>query len=367
MACCDVKAQRRLEALAGHLQTREDRIVQLTKTPEYERFRAFQKLDAHTHHNVEGATFGKTAAECGFDGIMTINANIDLDEWPYVAEQRRLAQAQKHNKVHWCSAFTMEGFEEPGWVEKTLAGVKADIANGATGIKVWKNIGMEERRKNGEFIMIDDPLFDPVFQFLNDNGVTLVGHCGEPKNCWLPCEEMTVNNDREYFATNSKYHMYKHPEYPSYEKQIAARDNMLRRHPGLKFLGCHLGSLEWCVDTLGRTLDEFPDMSVDFAHRMCHLQHQAAQDRDRVRNFFMKYQDQLVYGTDLMFFKGDTPKKIRETCIETWFSDWEFMATDKVLSCHEVNGKYQGLALPEAVLRKIYYTNPLRWFPTLAQ
>eukprot|EP01059_Diplonema_ambulator_P023074 TRINITY_DN3847_c0_g2_i1.p2 TRINITY_DN3847_c0_g2~~TRINITY_DN3847_c0_g2_i1.p2 ORF type:complete len:367 (+),score=158.42 TRINITY_DN3847_c0_g2_i1:1181-2281(+) len=364
MACCDIGAKRRLAVLEGHLGSAPS-LAQGMKSKEFQRFVAFQKLDAHTHHNVEGLTFGKTATECGFDGIMTINADIALDEWPYVAEQKRLAKAVKGNNVHWCTAFTMEGFEEPGWVERTIEGIQQDLAAGATGVKVWKNIGMEERKANGAFIMIDDPLFDPIFRFLADKGVTLVGHCGEPKNCWLPVEQMTVNNDKEYFAANAKYHMYKHPEYPSYQQQIDARDNMLRKNKNLRFMGCHLGSLEWSVAELGKTLDEFSDMSVDFAHRMCHLQYQAKDNREGVREFFMKYQDQLVYGTDLMFFKGDSPQKIRDTCIETWFSDWKFLATDEALSCPEVNGEYRGLALPEYVLRKVYYTNALRWFPTL--
>ena len=365
MACCDVKAQRRLQALSGHLETKEAKLTRMMRDGEFDRFRRFQKIDAHTHHNVEGTTFGETAAEMGFDCIMTINADIALDEWPYVAEQKRLARAARPSRVEWCTAFTMEGFEEPGWVEKTIKGIEADLAAGANGVKVWKNIGMEERRKDGSFLMVCDPLFDPIFRYLGDRGVTLVGHCGEPRNCWLPVEEMTVNNDRDYFKENPKYHMYLHKDYPSYEAQIEARDAMLRRNPGLKFMGCHLGSLEWSVERLSTTLTEFPDMCVDFAHRMCHLQFQARDNHAAVRAFFLAHQDQLVYGTDLMFFKGATPKQIRENCVEVWFSDWRFLATTEELECHEVNGKYRGLGLPEHVLRKVYYTNALRWFPHL--
>ena len=69
--------------------------------------------------------------------------------------------------------------------------------------------------------------------------------------------------------------MYLHPEMPSYEDQINARDNILAEYPGLDFIGAHLGSLEWNVDELARTLDRFPNMKVDMAARIGHLKNQS--------------------------------------------------------------------------------------------
>ncbi len=53
--------------------------------------------------------------------------------------------------------------------------------------------------------------------------------------------------------------MFLHPEYPSYEDQINARDNLLKKNPDLKFIACHLASLEWNVDSLASRLDRFPN------------------------------------------------------------------------------------------------------------
>jgi hypothetical protein len=36
--------------------------------------------------------------------------------------------------------------------------------------------------------------------------------------------KMTVRSDKSYFSANPQYHMFLHPEYPSYEDQINARD-----------------------------------------------------------------------------------------------------------------------------------------------
>src|SRR5262249_30595921 len=140
--------------------------------------------------------------------------------------------------------------------------------NGAVAVKVWKNIGMDLRDANQRLVMIDDAKFDPVFAFIAGRGKPLIGHQGEPRNCWLPLEQMTVNNDREYFREHPQYHMFLHPEMPSYEQQIQARDRMLARHPAMKFVGAHLASLEWSVDELARFLDSHPDATVDLAARM---------------------------------------------------------------------------------------------------
>ena len=93
--------------------------------------------------------------------------------------------------------------------------------------------------------------------------------------------------------------MFLHPEYPSYEDQINARDHLLELHPDLIFIGCHLGSLEWNVDELAKRLDKFPNMAVDMAARICHLQYQSQRTAIKVRDFCIKYQDRLLYGTDL--------------------------------------------------------------------
>ena len=64
------------------------------------------------------------------------------------------------------------------------------------------------RDHENQLVMIDHPQFDPVFDFMEREGMRLMGHLGEPRNCW-PLEEMTVKNEG-----SSQYHMYLHPAGP---------------------------------------------------------------------------------------------------------------------------------------------------------
>src|SRR5690606_15091475 len=159
----------------------------------------------------------------------------------------------------------------------------ACFAEGAIAVKDWKNIGMVFRDKDNQLIMVDNPKLDTIFDHLTSRKITLTRHFGEPTNCWLPLDEMTTNNDRMYFAEHHHPHMYKYPELPSYEEQIAARDRMLEKHPDLVFMGAHMGSLEWSVDELAKTLDRFPNMCVDLAARMGQVFYQTIENREKVR------------------------------------------------------------------------------------
>ena len=156
--------------------------------------------------------------------------------------------------------------------------------------------------------------------------------------------------------------MYLHPDYPSYQEQIQARDRMLSRHPELAFVGAHLGSLEWSVDELAKRLDKFPDMAVDMAARIAHLEYQARMDHDKVRRFFLEYQDRLLYGSDQTIGTKTDPTAARARAHTIWTRDWRFLTTDDTLRSPEINGAFRGLKLPAAVIDKLYRTNAEHWF-----
>jgi len=190
-----------------------------------------------------------------------------------------------------------------------------------------------------------------------------MGHLGEPKNCWLPLEQMTDSGNYRYYKANPQYHMYLHPEAPSYDDQINARDNLLRKHPGLVFVAAHLASLEWNVDEIATRLDMFPNMNIDLSARMAHLQYQSVTDLQHVRNFLIKYQDRVAYGTDITISPDERDPEARlQALLERWKSNWIYLATDSVQKIKNISGDVKGLRLPKEVIDKIYKRNADRFF-----
>lgn len=327
-----------------------------------EDFYTVKKIDAHVHINGHFTSFMNQAMR---DQFYLLSINTEVPGYPVLAKQQsHIHQLSKdfQGQVGYLTSFSTEHLHSDNWEEKALAYLKASFEQSAAGMKVWKNIGMTLQDNNGKFIMIDDPLFDPIFDFVEDNNITVLGHIGEPKNCWLPLEEMTVNNDRNYYKEHPEYHMYLHPQYPTYEELIQSRDNLLVKRPGLKYIGAHLGSMEWSIDEVAKRLEKFPNMAVDLTDRICHLQYQSITNWQKVYDFFVRYQDRIIYGTDLEPQTNLAPQEVMNSAHEVWMMDWQYFATNETMSTPAVNGSFAGLNLPKGVIDKIYYSNAKSWY-----
>ena len=329
-----------------------------------EDYQSVLKIDSHVHINSDRGFFEDQAIK---DNFLLITLNVDHSDSAAVQKQLgwALASVKKYpGRVFYAATFYFDtvGWGTDKWITKVIADLNNNIAGGAISVKLWKNIGMTERDRNGRFIMVDDAALKPVIDFIESKNLPVTGHLGEPRNCWLPLNEMTVTSDSSYFAENPQYHMFLHPEYPSYEAQINARDHLLELHPNLKFVGCHLGSLEWNVDELAKRLDKFPNMAVDMAARICHLQYQSARDRNKVRDFCIKYQDRLLYGTDLSDDGNGDREKVSKWINETWLDDWKYFTARDKMTSDKFKGTFEGLQLPKEVIRKIYSENAIKWY-----
>lgn len=328
------------------------------------------KFDAHVHANVNDPRFLEVARR---DGFQLLSINVDYPDFPPVPEQATIAETMREAdpRLQFATTFSMQGFGRPGWTERTIRTIDAAVARGAVAVKVWKNIGMVEKDAQGKRVFIDDPRFDGVIAHLERRKIPLIVHQGEPKNCWLPLDQMTTENDRAYFSAHPEYYMYLHPEEPSYEALMAARDRFAARHPKLAFDGAHMASLEWSVDELARFLDRHPNAVVDLAARMSNLQAQSVGDRARVRNFFIRYQDRILYGTDLTdspldpAARAQNPPATNDFAREAdrvWRNDWRYLATRLSQRVDAIKADVQGLDLPRGVIDKIYRKNARRFF-----
>ncbi|MFG6413134.1 amidohydrolase family protein [Roseateles sp. DC23W] len=322
-----------------------------------------EKIDVHLHLHNAAPAFMQAAQRQKFK-VLTIN--VDYPDFPPLADQQRVAidlRRQFPKDVAWVASFSVEGSGQPAWLPATRQHIAAAMQAGAVGVKVWKNIGMSLKGKNGKLVMIDDARFAPLFDDFAKQGIPLLGHQGEPHNCWLPLEKMTVNNDREYFKAHPQYHMHLHPEMPSWEAQMAARDRMVASHPTLKFIGVHLASLERDVDELAAFLDKFPTAVVDVAARIGQLQYQSQMDRDRVRRFFIKYQDRILYGSDMAQGPDQDGAALGKEAESVWRMHWRYFNTAESFKVSDLDKPVQGLALPKTVVDKLYRTNAERAFP----
>ncbi len=319
-------------------------------------FALVQKIDAHFHYLTMNEEFLKLASNLNFH-LLSPNwdGEYSIDEQMKIAHKIWLSNPKG---FAFFGTFSVDSFGQPEFADLTIARIRQCLQGGASGIKIWKNIGMVLKDQDGKFVMIDDPAFDPVFTFLEENNIPVLAHLGEPKDCWLPESEMTDPGDKSYYRNNPEYHMYLHPEVPSYDDQITARDNILKKYPKLDFIGAHLGSLEWNIDELAQRFDMFPNFKVDMAARLYHLQYQSKSNREKVRNFMIKYQDRILYATDneVHDISGTDTKTTMRNLQRGWMAQWSYLATDSVIN------NTKGLKLPKDVIDKIYFKNAKKYF-----
>ena len=317
-------------------------------------FDKFPKIDAHFHSTYRNNIYLSIAQRYN---IRFININTCANVFPPIDEQEKVAFDYINDYpdyFRYICSFPMDGWQNSGWMERTLERINCSVQHGAVGVKIWKNIGMEIRKADGSFLMIDDDIFAQLFTFLSEKQIPVVAHLGEPLNCWLPIEEMTSERNKLYFNNNPQYHAYLHPEIPSYERQIEARDNILQRYPKLTFVGAHLGSIEWSYTELAKRLDAYPQFAVDVSSRLGHLQLQSNNDYEGVRSFIVRYADRLLYGTD----SYDNMARLETSLV----NDWNYLATDNMCFSAEINAPCKGLSLPDDVLYQIYFGNAKKYY-----
>jgi predicted TIM-barrel fold metal-dependent hydrolase len=214
-------------------------------------------------------------------------------------------------------------------------------------VKVWKDLGLEVRDKAGRFVQIDDPRLQPVWDYLSAHHIPVLAHSADPRDGWRPLDPRSPHY--QYFSTHPLNYPYAHPEIPRWETVIAARDRWLARNPGLVVVGAHLGSMADDLDGLGQRLDSYPNFNVDVSARLGDLQRLPP---DRVRRFFLTYQDRILFGMD------------RSTAGDAASMDSTALREEERRTEAQLAGWWDYLAgtlrLPASVLTKLYAGNAMR-------
>ena len=126
-------------------------------------------------------------------------------------------------------------------------------------------------------------------------------------------------------------------------------------------VGVHLGSMERDLDNIARHFDNYPNFATDTAARMRYLMLMPPKE---VRAFLIKYQDRVLYGTDLDFLPDASPAEVVKDWQSSYARDWNFLATSETFNFR--GRQVHGLNLPQAVLKKIFRDNAIHWIPGLA-
>ncbi len=322
--------------------------------------RAIPKIDFHTHFRYSRDHLANLFNRWNMQAVL-----VDVSKADGNGIERRwepqLAHAQSRpNSFFLCTSFEGSRIDDPQFAEMIIDQLQTDIASGARMVKVWKNFGMVTQDKTGQFIQIDDERLQPIWDFLVDNNIPVLAHIAEPIQAWRPLDDPN-NPHYGYYSDHPEYHAYQHPEIPSWETIIDARDRWIARNPDLTIVGAHIGSMSHDVGLVAERLEKYPNFNVETAARFGDL---AGQDSDKVRDFFIKYQDRVLFGTDYANSRPQrdrTPEELigeQDRLDRNYALRWQYTTT---LDSLTIRGQgTRGLSLPTEVLKKFYYGNAAR-------
>jgi hypothetical protein len=237
--------------------------------------------------------------------------------------------------------------DDASFSQEMVAQLDDAVLRGARGLKILKDLGLGVRDKSGKLISPDDPRLDPIFDECARLGIPVSIHSGDPEAFFHPIDG---NNERyEELIEHPDWSFYG-SDYPSLEQVLEARNRMFARHPKTTFVSLHMGwpeNLPW----VAKMLDQHPNVMVEFGAREAELGRQPRQARE----FFVTYQDRIMFGTDNGMDEAMYRNLFRwlETSDE-YFDYWG--------SPGQGRWKISGMALPDAVLEKIYHVNAERMF-----
>jgi predicted TIM-barrel fold metal-dependent hydrolase len=240
----------------------------------------------------------------------------------------------------------------PGWAERAIAQLEADVAAGAVGIgEIGKGFGLSTTKPDGSRLKLDDPALKPIWDAAARLKLPVFIHTADPQEFFRPVD---MTNERWLEQSLFPNRRYPQDRYPSFETLMTERDNLFRANPKTTFVAAHMGWHANDLGRLGRMFDAMPNLYTEVGAVLYDIGRQPRAAHD----FFVKYQDRILFGKD-SYQPEEYPYYWR--VFETNDDYFDYYRH------YHAFWKLYGIGLPDSVLKKVYYQNALRITPALPQ
>ncbi|MCC6290410.1 MAG: amidohydrolase family protein [Chitinophagaceae bacterium] len=242
----------------------------------------------------------------------------------------------------WCG-FDYTGINEPGGIERSVKELERCWKIGARGVGELGDKGLGEDYSDPvpAGMHVDDPRLQPLFKKCGELKMPVSVHVADPM--WM-YEPMDSTNDGLMNAYTWKIDKTK-PGLLGHAELIQTLENVVKHNPNTTFIACHYANCEYDLEILGRLFQQYKNLYADIAARYA----ETAPIPRYMQSFFDRYQDRLVYGTDMGF---DT------TMYEMTFRILQ--TNDEHFYYNDITGYHwplHGFGLKDAILKKVYHDN----------
>jgi predicted TIM-barrel fold metal-dependent hydrolase len=329
-------------------------------------------IDVHTHVAPSHAEHLATIMETN---NLSAVVNLGILEWlgiPFEEGMRAFHKALGNRMAY----FPLAHFHDtsPGFGERMAEELERKVAAGASGLKVLKELGLRYKDSEGNLIPVDDPRLDVLWDRAGQLGVPVLIHTADPVAFFQPLDE---NNERKMELELSPDWHFFGPEFPDHDTLLDQRNRVIERHPHTIFIGAHLGNYPENLTYVDACLERYANFYVDTSARIAEIGRHPVKE---ARAFFLKHQDRVLFGTDLVLGWVDDPtdenqqaETVDLSAIADFYgSHWPFFETDQrqlEYPFYPVQGGWtvNAIGLPGDVLEKLYVGNARRLIPRLRE
>ncbi len=331
---------------------------------------ALKKIDVHLHVAIESADLALAILD---EQGIAIGLNASGGAPGYGLDASAAVAIRSRGRLLPLCNLQFARLDDPSWPDYVAAALHECKRLGGKGLKIAKNVGLGLfSRRDGRLIPVDDPSLDVVFETAGRLGLPVLIHSGDPKVFFDPLAPENERFDELHAHPSWSFHGVapNGQPWPSWQEILDQFERRVARHPQTTFVGAHFGNAAEDPDRVARMLERFPNYVIDTAARVPEFGRHPA---DRMRRFFERFQDRILFGSDL----GVSPDGLtlgssgiepgtRAQVPEFFARHWAYFETAGLRMPHPTpiqgNWTIDGIGLPRSVLEKVYATNAERVF-----
>lgn len=218
------------------------------------------------------------------------------------------------------------------------------MSNGFDGIKLLRG-GKPNYYREYKYTY-DHEIYEDFFALAEEKQIPITMHNNDPAYSW----DLSRASERAI-----KMGWVYDDSFPSHERYFKAVDIVLERHPKLNLAMAHMGFYSENLDKAFNMMELYPNLKMDITPAL-NIYEELSLAHDKAEEFFKKYNDRIIFGTDATNNLVDEARAYNDT--KNLVTSYFFSGNEPRQICGR---KISPVRLDKKMLENIYYNNAMRF------
>jgi predicted TIM-barrel fold metal-dependent hydrolase len=159
-------------------------------------------IDGHNHLEILGSYWMEHSVEELLTMMDEMNVGVIVDLDGMENKEMLITHIERFKAKAPDRFYHMGGIDWSKWEEKgskfgdwAAKQVEEQVKLGASGIKIWKNLGLHIKDPQGNLVKVDDPRLDPIFETAASLKIPVYMHISDPVAFFDPVDQFNERID----------------------------------------------------------------------------------------------------------------------------------------------------------------------------